>query len=46
MKAFQIVIVLVCAGLGFGIVNSLINTARQSRHVDGAKHDRDPPDTP
>lgn len=29
MTAGQILLVLVCAGLGFGIVNSLINAARK-----------------
>lgn len=36
MTGFQIVVVLVCAGLGFGIVNSLINAARKP---DGAEDD-------
>lgn len=44
MTAFQIVIVLVCAGLGFGIVNNLINAARRSGQADDTEHgDRDPP---
>jgi len=34
MSGFQILIVLICAGLGFGIVNNLINTARRSRGPD------------
>jgi len=29
MTAGQIIIILVCAGLGFGIVNNLINSARK-----------------
>lgn len=29
MTGFQILIVLVCAGLGFGIVNNLINAAQR-----------------
>jgi len=29
MTAGQIILVLVCAGLGFGIVNNLINAARK-----------------
>ena len=29
MTAGQIIIVLVCAGLGFGIVNNMINAARK-----------------
>jgi hypothetical protein len=29
MRAVQILIVLVCAALGFGIVNNLINAARK-----------------
>jgi hypothetical protein len=31
MTASEIIIILVCAGLGFGIVNSLINAARQPK---------------
>ena len=29
MTGFDIVIILVCAGLGFGIVNNMFNTARK-----------------
>jgi len=29
MTGFQIVVLLVCAGLGFGIANNLINAARK-----------------
>jgi len=37
----QIVIVLVCAALGFGIVNNLINAARRPDHtVDDDSEDR------
>jgi len=43
MTGFQIVIVLVCAGLGFGIVNNLINAARKPDEVDGEMpEDREP----
>jgi hypothetical protein len=31
MSGFQILIILVCAALGFGIVNNMIGSARQSR---------------
>lgn len=34
MTGFQIVIVLVCAGLGFGIVNNLINAARKRDQIE------------
>jgi len=37
MNGFQIVIVLVCAGLGFGIVNNLINAARKPDQLDDDK---------
>ena len=44
MKAFQIVLVLVCAGLGFGIVNSLINAARAPKQLkDDQLEDRGQP---
>jgi len=44
MSAFQIVIVLVCAAMGFGIVNNLINAARSSKQVENEKRaDRSPP---
>jgi hypothetical protein len=34
MSGYQIVIVLVCAGLGFGIVNNLINAARKPDQIE------------
>lgn len=34
MSGFQILIVLICAGLGFGIVNNMINSARSARGPD------------
>jgi len=34
MTGFQIVIVLVCAGLGFGIVNNLVNAARKPDQIE------------
>ena len=44
MTGFQIVIVLVCAGLGFGIVNNLINAARKSDRIeDDTPEDPGPP---
>ena len=37
MTGFQTVIVLVCAGLGFGIVNNLINAARKPDQAEDDK---------
>jgi len=34
MSGFQMLIVLICAGLGFGIVNTMINAARSARGPD------------
>jgi len=42
MTGFQILIVLVCAGLGFGIVNNLINAARKPKD-DLDRGDHEPP---
>lgn len=43
MTTFQIIIVLICAGLGFGIVNNLINAVRRpDQTADDAPADRGP----
>lgn len=42
MTAGNIVIILVCAGLGFGIVNSLINAARKPRQPGNPPEDDAP----
>jgi hypothetical protein len=39
MSGFQILIILVCAALGFGIVNNMIGSARQSRRSDQNNHE-------
>lgn len=43
MTAGQIVIVLICAGLGFGIVNNLVNAARKPDQSDDPPDDRSTP---
>jgi len=40
MSGFQILIVLICAGLGFGIVNNLINAARKPGKAEDKPDDR------
>ena len=43
MTGFQIVIILVCAGLGFGIVNNLINARRPPGQAEEDEPDRPGP---
>jgi len=38
MSGFQILIIVVCAALGFGIVNNMIGSARKPRRHDQDDH--------